>query len=179
MKKLSHIFSWTGNIHACLWILQTSVWHPQGFLEISHAVHQLPLLGTTGKFGVAIDHSSMMVSSMKIDIKLYPSTGPMPEWHGRSPIRQPIPGPAEDPRAVHTEVHLPDQRAPVKVDRPVGHLQHDLHLPHALLHHDQGERGRDALDPGLHREEKASEEGACHRQDAFPERLRRGSGARS
>lgn len=50
-EKLPYNFFRTGNIYARLWILQTSVWHPQGFLEIPNAVHQLPLLGTAGKFG--------------------------------------------------------------------------------------------------------------------------------
>jgi len=51
MMKSTQQFSWTGNIYAGLWLLQTSIRHPKAFLEIPHAVHQLPLLGTAGKFG--------------------------------------------------------------------------------------------------------------------------------
>jgi hypothetical protein len=104
----------------------------------------------------------------------------VPERHEGPRVRQPVPGPTQDPRGLHPQVHLPDQRGPVQVDRPVGHFQHDLHLPHPLLPHDQDQRGRAAVDPRPHREEEDAEEGPYphYGQDAFAERLRRRSGAR-
>jgi len=36
--------------------------------------------------------------------------------------------------------------------------EHDRHLPHPLLHHDQDQRGRDSMDQRLHCKETAAEE---------------------
>jgi len=87
-------------------------------------------------------------------------TGPVPERHERPRIRQPVPGSTQDPRGLHPEVHLPDQRGPEQVDRLVSHFQHDLHLPHPLLPHDQDQRGCAAMDPRPHRKEENAEERA-------------------
>lgn len=41
--------NWTGYIHAGFWLLQTPKWHSKASLEVPNVIHQLSLLGITGK----------------------------------------------------------------------------------------------------------------------------------
>lgn len=101
----------------------------------------------------------------------------MPERHERACIRQPVPRSTQDTWGLHPEVHFPDQCRSVQVDRSVSYLQHDLHLPHPVLPHDQDQRGCAAMDPWPRRQEKDAEQRPkLHlRQDALPTRLCCGS----
>lgn len=107
--------------------------------------------------------------------------GAVPERPGGAGVRQPGRGAAQDPGGVHPGERVPDRREPVEVAGPVRALQHDRHLPPALLRHDQGQRGRDAVGARVHRQEEgaaqAQRDGARHGPDAVAARLRRRRGA--
>uniref|UniRef100_A0A452YI65 ABC transporter domain-containing protein n=1 Tax=Aegilops tauschii subsp. strangulata TaxID=200361 RepID=A0A452YI65_AEGTS len=140
----------TGDIHAGVGVLQAPARHPEALLEVPHVLYQLPLLGTAGA---------------------------VPERPGGAGVRQPGRGAAQDPGGVHPGERVPDRREPLQVAGPVRALRHDRHLPPALLRHDQGQRGRDAVGARLHRQEEGAAQaqggGARHDPDALAARLRR------
>uniref|UniRef100_A0A452YIJ2 Uncharacterized protein n=1 Tax=Aegilops tauschii subsp. strangulata TaxID=200361 RepID=A0A452YIJ2_AEGTS len=140
----------SGDIHAGVGVLQAPARHPEALLEVPHVLYQLPLLGTAGA---------------------------VPERPGGAGVRQPGRGAAQDPGGVHPGERVPDRREPLQVAGPVRALRHDRHLPPALLRHDQGQRGRDAVGARLHRQEEGAAQaqggGARHDPDALAARLRR------